>query len=77
MVEDTRFPQDVQVKKGYSWTEQMAIAVACLIEDNEMELVDWVKDVGAPFLYLAVLDLNTSTDSIDCYCETTKNRRRN
>lgn len=46
MVEDNRFPQDVQVKKGYSWTEQMAIAIACLVEEKKMELIDWVKDVS-------------------------------
>ncbi|KAH9947733.1 timeless protein-domain-containing protein [Amylocystis lapponica] len=42
---DTRFPPDVQVKKGYSWSEQLGIAIACLIEGDKMELVDWVKEI--------------------------------
>ena len=46
MVEDTRFPADVQVKKGYKWSEQLGIAIAALVEGGEGELVNWVKDVG-------------------------------
>lgn len=46
MVEDTRFPPDVQVKKGYSWSEQLGIAVAALAEAGASELVDWTKDVS-------------------------------
>ncbi|EPQ50778.1 timeless-domain-containing protein [Gloeophyllum trabeum ATCC 11539] len=45
MVEDKRFPPDVQVKKGYSWSEQVGIAVACLTDDGKRELVEWVKDI--------------------------------
>lgn len=45
-VEDNRFPPDVQVKKGYSWSEQLGIAIACLVEDGKMELIEWVKQVG-------------------------------
>ncbi|TFK52842.1 timeless-domain-containing protein [Heliocybe sulcata] len=44
---DTRFPPDVQVKKGYSWSEQLGIAIACLTEDGKRELVEWVKDILA------------------------------
>ncbi|KAH9931521.1 timeless protein-domain-containing protein [Fomitopsis serialis] len=44
-VEDTRFPQDVQVKKGYSWSEQLGIAIACLVEEGKIELIDWVKQI--------------------------------
>jgi replication fork protection complex subunit Tof1/Swi1 len=47
MVEDTRFPPDVQVKKGFSWSEQLGIAIAVLVEGGEQELVAWVKDVGS------------------------------
>jgi replication fork protection complex subunit Tof1/Swi1 len=52
MVGDTRFPPDVQVKKGYSWSEQLGIAIAVLVEGGEGGLVDWVKDVRIwyPFL---------------------------
>ncbi|KAH7926892.1 timeless-domain-containing protein [Leucogyrophana mollusca] len=44
-VEDTRFPQEVQVKKGYSWSQQIGIAVAALVEEGKAELVEWVKDI--------------------------------
>lgn len=37
---------EVQVKKGYSWSEQIGITVAALIEDGKTELVEWVKDVS-------------------------------
>ncbi|KAI6124102.1 timeless protein-domain-containing protein [Pisolithus croceorrhizus] len=44
--EDNRnFSTEVQVKKGYSWSEQIGIAVAALIEDGKTELVEWVKDI--------------------------------
>lgn len=36
---------EVQVKKGYSWSEQIGITVAALIEDGKTELVEWVKDI--------------------------------
>ncbi|KAG6380363.1 timeless protein-domain-containing protein [Boletus reticuloceps] len=39
------FSGEVQVKKGYSWSEQIGIAVAALIEDGKSELVEWVKDI--------------------------------
>jgi replication fork protection complex subunit Tof1/Swi1 len=45
-VEDSRFPADVQVKKGYTWSEQLGIAIAALVEGGEGGLIDWVKDVG-------------------------------
>lgn len=57
MVEDKRFPPDVQVKKGFSWTEQMAIAIACLVEDEKMELINWIKDVRT-FMLVAALWAN-------------------
>lgn len=46
-VEDARNQSvEVQVKKGYSWSEQIGIAVAALVEDGQRELVEWVKDVS-------------------------------
>lgn len=42
---DTRFPPDVQVKKGFSWSEQLAIAMAALQEAGQSELIEWVKEV--------------------------------
>ncbi|KAJ7582904.1 timeless protein-domain-containing protein [Mycena floridula] len=41
-VEDTRFAPDVQVKKGYSWSQQLGIAIAALVETDRKDLVDWV-----------------------------------
>jgi replication fork protection complex subunit Tof1/Swi1 len=35
----------VQVKKGFTWSEQMGIAVKALIEDGKQSVVDWVKNV--------------------------------
>jgi hypothetical protein len=52
-VEDTRFPPDVQVKKGYSWSDQLGIVIAALVEAAQTGLVTWTKDVccngPAPF----------------------------
>jgi replication fork protection complex subunit Tof1/Swi1 len=47
--QDTRFPADVQVKEGYSWSEQLGIAIAALVEGRERGWVVWVKDVGFSF----------------------------
>ncbi|EPT01958.1 hypothetical protein FOMPIDRAFT_1036026 [Fomitopsis schrenkii] len=44
-VEENRFPPDVQVKKGFSWSEQLGIAIACLVEDGKEELIEWVKQI--------------------------------
>jgi len=59
MVEDNRFPPDVQVKKGFSWSEQLGIAIAVLVEGGEQELVDWIKDVGSLPHFLGRVDLLT------------------
>ncbi|KAF9266348.1 timeless-domain-containing protein [Marasmius fiardii PR-910] len=44
-VEDTRFPQDVEVKKGYSWSDQLGITVATLVESGNLELVEWLQEI--------------------------------
>ncbi|KAF8153299.1 timeless protein-domain-containing protein [Crassisporium funariophilum] len=44
-VEDTRFPPDVEVKKGYSWSDQLGIAISCLLEANQEELVRWTTEI--------------------------------
>lgn len=44
-MEDTRFPPDVQVKKGYSWSEQLGIAIAALVDGGQEDLIGWVQDV--------------------------------
>ncbi|KAF8513196.1 timeless protein-domain-containing protein [Gautieria morchelliformis] len=42
-----KHPQDVQVKKGYSWSEQLGIAVGCLVENDQRNLVEWIKEILA------------------------------
>ncbi|KIJ64730.1 hypothetical protein HYDPIDRAFT_181592 [Hydnomerulius pinastri MD-312] len=42
---DEDFSAEVQVKKGYSWSEQIGIAIAALVEEGKSELVEWVKDI--------------------------------
>lgn len=44
--ENSKHPPDVQVKKGYSWSEELGIAIACLKENGQDELVTWVKEVS-------------------------------
>jgi len=36
----------VQIKKGHSWSEQIGIAIALLLENGKAELVNWTKDVS-------------------------------
>ncbi|KAI0027442.1 hypothetical protein K488DRAFT_90853 [Vararia minispora EC-137] len=44
-VEDTRFPPDVQVKKGHSWSEDVGIAMAALAGAGKVDLIEWTKDI--------------------------------
>ncbi|KAG2128288.1 timeless protein-domain-containing protein [Suillus clintonianus] len=60
-VEDTQFPPEVQVKKGYSWSEQIGIAIAALVEDRKTELVEWVKDI----LVLVIRQRNRIVEETD------------
>lgn len=46
-MEDTRHPQDVQVKKGHPWSAQVGIAIAALMEGGAGGLIGWVTDVSA------------------------------
>ncbi|KAJ3507590.1 hypothetical protein NLJ89_g6215 [Agrocybe chaxingu] len=46
-IPDTRFPPDVEVKKGYSWSDQLGIAIACLVEAGQTELVKWTTEIIA------------------------------
>ena len=39
---------EVQVTQGYTWTEEMGIVIACLVEDEKTHLINWVKEVGLP-----------------------------
>ncbi|KAF9516043.1 hypothetical protein BS47DRAFT_1443938 [Hydnum rufescens UP504] len=34
---------DVEIKKGWSKEEELGIAVACLVDEGKMDLVDWVR----------------------------------
>ncbi|KAJ7134228.1 timeless protein-domain-containing protein [Mycena epipterygia] len=36
---------EVQVKRGYSWSEQLGIVIAALVDAGQIELVNWVKDI--------------------------------
>ena len=44
-VSETARPQEVRVKKGYTWTQELGIAVAALVDNGKMALVEWVKQV--------------------------------
>ncbi|PCH36853.1 timeless-domain-containing protein [Wolfiporia cocos MD-104 SS10] len=44
-VQSGKFPPDVKVKKGYSWSHQLGIAIACLVEEGTSELIEWVKQI--------------------------------
>ncbi|OAX37898.1 timeless-domain-containing protein [Rhizopogon vinicolor AM-OR11-026] len=61
LVEDIKFPAEVQVKKGYSWSEQIGIAIAALVEDGKTELVEWVKDI----LVLVIRQRNKIVEETD------------
>ncbi|TFK32404.1 timeless protein-domain-containing protein [Crucibulum laeve] len=43
--EDTQFPPDVEIKKGYSWIDQLGIAIASLVDTGQLELVNWTQDI--------------------------------
>ena len=40
---DTRFPQDWYVKKGYTPSEEIGIAMLALTDNGQMELIEWTK----------------------------------
>lgn len=52
--ENTKFPPDVEVKKGYSWSDQLGITIASLVEAGETELIHWTKDVCIGIDYFRV-----------------------
>ncbi|TFK68164.1 timeless-domain-containing protein [Pluteus cervinus] len=43
--EGSGIPQEVAVKKGHSWSDQLGIAIAALTEDGNTGLVLWTKDI--------------------------------
>jgi replication fork protection complex subunit Tof1/Swi1 len=42
---ENKWPAEARVKKGYTWSEQLGIAIKCLVEDEKEELVNWIKEV--------------------------------
>ncbi|KAJ3842021.1 timeless protein-domain-containing protein [Lentinula raphanica] len=44
-VEDTRVTQEVKVKKGHPWSDQIGIAIAVLVEAGQTELVLWMQEI--------------------------------
>ncbi|KAJ7151353.1 timeless protein-domain-containing protein [Mycena crocata] len=36
---------EVQVKRGYSWSEQLGIVIAALVDAGKIVLVEWVQDI--------------------------------
>ncbi|KAG8903574.1 Topoisomerase 1-associated factor 1 [Tulasnella sp. 403] len=36
---------EVFVKKGFSWSEEMGIAIACLVDEGQLDLIDWAKEI--------------------------------
>ncbi|KAI0772965.1 timeless-domain-containing protein [Trametes elegans] len=58
---DSRFPQDVQVKKGYSWSEQVGIAMAALIEKGQQNLIEWTRQI----LSLAIAHRQKIIEDVD------------
>lgn len=71
-------PPEVQVKRGYSWSQQMGIAIACLVDKGEVGLINWVKEVCS-FSFLPIvsccevlsMSLVLGIVSLDCYVRTT------
>ena len=47
---ENRWPAEVKIKKGFSWSEELAIAIKCLIEDEKASLIDWTKEVRAHYM---------------------------
>ncbi|KAK0224118.1 timeless protein-domain-containing protein [Armillaria fumosa] len=43
--EDAKIPADIHVKKGHSWSEEVGIVVAVLIDAGQGDLVDWTKEI--------------------------------
>ncbi|KAI0649834.1 timeless protein-domain-containing protein [Trametes meyenii] len=58
---DNRFPPDVQVKKGYSLSDQIGIAMAALVENGQQNLIEWTKQI----LSLAIAHRQRIIDDVD------------
>jgi replication fork protection complex subunit Tof1/Swi1 len=49
--EVSMFPPDVQIKKGFSWSEQVGIAIQVLVDKNQKELIDWSIEVCVTLIF--------------------------
>ncbi|KAI0657606.1 timeless-domain-containing protein [Cubamyces menziesii] len=58
---DSRFPPDVQVKKGYTLSDQIGIAIAALVEKGQQNLVEWTKQI----LTLAIAHRQKIIEDVD------------
>lgn len=59
--QEGRFPPDIRVKRGHSWSEQLGIAIACLCEKEERHFVEWTKEVLLCFFNSPLFGLKPST----------------
>ncbi|KAL1947016.1 hypothetical protein VTO73DRAFT_13977 [Trametes versicolor] len=58
---DDCFPVDVTVKKGYSLSDQIGIAIAAPVEKDQRNLVEWTKQI----LLLAIVHRRRIIDHVD------------
>lgn len=62
---ENRWPPDVRVKKGYTWTQELGIAIAALVDDGKMSLIDWTKKVRYNLYYGIDVTFNHTWDVLD------------
>ncbi|THH00303.1 hypothetical protein EW026_g2191 [Hermanssonia centrifuga] len=41
----SQWPAEVKIKKGFTWSQEMGIAIACLVDNGKMTLIDWIKQI--------------------------------
>ena len=58
------------MKKGYSWSEQLGIAIAALVDAGQQELVDWTKDVSLVFFGVRYEDVDVAIKILTVVSET-------
>lgn len=63
------------VKKGYSWSDQLGIAIASLVEAGQEELVNWTRDVCVSSDGLRQLEFISGVDFDIGRCSKTENYR--
>ena len=72
--DDAQSPVEVHVKKGYTWSEQLGIAIACLVDNDKKDLVEWTKQVFGLVQVNLVKCSHTIADPITCYHTASENR---